>query len=44
MLIKTLPTTLHQIFCKIILNSEVIVKSIKDPDDNVKRNSQAWIA
>ena len=23
-----------QIFCKIILNSKVIVKSMKDPDDN----------
>ena len=39
MLIRTLSTTLLQIFCKIILNSEVIVKSIIDPDDNFLRNS-----
>ena len=32
--IRTLTTTLLQIFCKIILNSEVIVKSILNPDDN----------
>ena len=34
MLTKTLPTTLLQIFCKIIPKSKVIVKSITDPDDN----------
>ena len=35
MLIRTSPTTLLQIFCKIILNSQVIVKSIIDPDNNL---------
>ena len=34
MLIRTLPTTLLQIFCKIIPNSKVIVKSIIAPDNN----------
>ena len=34
MLFRTLPTTLLQIFSKIILNSKVSVKSILDPDDN----------
>ena len=29
MLIVTLPTTLLQFFCKIILNSKVIVKSVR---------------
>ena len=31
MLIITLPTTFFQLFCEIILNSEVIIKSIIDP-------------
>ena len=31
---RTLHTTLRQIFCKIIFNSKVIVKYIIDPDDN----------
>ena len=31
---RTKPTTLLQIFCKMILISKVIVKSILDPDDN----------
>ena len=31
MLIRTLATTLLQIFCKIILNSNIIGKSIIDP-------------
>ena len=35
MFIRRLSTTLLQIFCKIILNSEVIVKIIIDPDDNL---------
>ena len=39
MLIGTLATTLLQIFCKIILNFLVIVKSILDPDDNSCKNS-----
>ena len=30
----TIPTTLLQIFCKIILNSRVRTKSIIVPDDN----------
>ena len=36
---KMLPTVLLQIFCKIILNLQVIVKNIKDPDDNFMNNS-----
>ena len=31
---RTLPTTLFQIFFEIILNFEVIVKSMTDPDNN----------
>ena len=31
---RTLPTTLLQKCCKTILNLQVIVKSIIDPDDN----------
>ena len=33
MFIWILSTTLHEIFCKIILNFQVIVKSVKNPDD-----------
>ena len=36
-LVRTLPTTLFQIFCVPILNSLVIVKSIIDPDVNLLR-------
>ena len=43
MLIKTLPKTLLQIVCNIIVNSKVIVKSILVPDDNCWRNSEALI-
>ena len=39
MSIRTLPTTLLQIFCKVILNFRVIVKSITDPDENLWKNS-----
>ena len=39
MLIRTLLTTLLQIFCQTILNAEFIIKSILDPDDNIWRNS-----
>ena len=39
MSISILSTTLFQIFCKIILNFTVIIKSIIDPDDNFQRNS-----
>ena len=41
MLIRTLPTSLLQIFCEAILNFQVIVKSVKDPCDNFKSNSHA---
>ena len=36
-LVRTPPTTLLQIFCELILNSLVIVKSIIDPDGNLLR-------
>ena len=39
MFLKTFSTTLLQIFCKISINSKVIIKSIIDPDDNCWRNS-----
>ena len=39
MLNRTQTTTLLEIFCKIILNFQNIVKSIKDPDDNFKKSS-----
>ena len=38
MFIRTSRTTLLQIFCKIIINFQVIVKSIFDPDDNFTRD------
>ena len=41
--IRTLPTTLFQIFCKIIINFIIIVKSTLDPDDNFKRNAYGTI-
>ena len=34
MLIRTLSTTLFQLFCKIVLNSKVIDINVKEPDDN----------
>ena len=34
MLIRTLPSTLLQIFCKIILNFKDFIKSIMDPGVN----------
>ena len=34
-----IPTTGLQKFCKIILNLNIIAESIKDPDDNILRNS-----
>ena len=43
MFIQSLPTTLLQIFGKIIPNFQVIDKSIKDPDENFLNNSQAWM-
>ena len=39
-MIRTLSTTLLQIFCKIIPNSKSIVKSTIDPDDNSWMNSE----
>ena len=39
MSIRTLPITLLQIFCKIIRNSNVFVKSTSDPDEKFCRNS-----
>ena len=39
MLLRTLSTTLLEIFCKIILNFQLIVKSITDPEDNFKKGS-----
>ena len=43
-LIRTLATTPLQIFFKIILDTEVIIKSMIDPDDNfASKNSQAWM-
>ena len=40
---RTLPTTLLQILCKIILISKVITKSILDPDDDFLMNSEVWV-
>ena len=34
--VRTLPTTLLQTFKKIILNSQVIVKCMIDPDNNLR--------
>ena len=34
MLSRTLPTTLLQIYCEVVLNSKVIIKSIEDQDNN----------
>ena len=39
MFIRTLSTTLLQIFRKRTLSLKVIIKSIIDPDENVWRNS-----
>ena len=37
--IRILPTTFPQVFCNIILNSKVFIKSIIDPDHNIWRKS-----
>ena len=37
--IRSLPTTLLQILSYIILNFKVLIKSIKDPDDNSSNSS-----
>ena len=39
MFIRSLPTTLLEIFGKITLNFKVIVRSVKNPDDNFKSDS-----
>ena len=39
MLIRTLPSTLLQIFYEIIINFQVIAKSIIGPDDKFKSHS-----
>ena len=44
MYIRSLSITLLQIFCKIILDLGVIVKSIKDPDDNFEKNEQREVS
>ena len=44
MFIRILPTALVQIFCDIILNSKVLVKSMLDPDDNFCSNSYEYKA
>ena len=36
MLDRTLPTNYLQTFCKTILNFQVIIKSIKDPDEDFR--------
>ena len=41
MLIRTPKKNHLLIFCEMVLNSKVIIKSIVDPDDNFKMNSQA---
>ena len=38
MLFRTQPTTLLHIFLDITFNSNVIVKSVIDPDDNIYRD------
>ena len=43
MMIRILPTTLLQIFFEIILNSQVITKSIIDTDNNFSKNTQAFM-
>ena len=40
-LIRSWDTTLLQIFCEFVINSKVIWKIIKGPEDNCQENSQA---
>ena len=40
---RTLPATILLIFCKIILNPQVIVKCMKDPENNFKGNLSALV-
>ena len=42
MSVRTLSTYLLQIFCKINLDSKVIVKSTLGPNNNLWRNSYLW--
>ena len=35
MSIRIIPTTSLEILCKVALNSQVMVKSIEDPDGNI---------
>ena len=44
MLFRTSPITLLQIFCKIILNFNVIVKSIIGSDDNFRETLNPYVA
>ena len=43
MIFRTSSTILLQIFCEIIPNSKVAIKSIIDPDNSLRRNSLAII-
>ena len=43
MLIELQPTTLLQIFCDFMINSKVIFKSIKVPDDFCQGGLQAYV-
>ena len=44
MLIRSQGTTLLQIFCDLLLYSQVIFKSIRVADDTFKRNSECeWV-
>ena len=41
--IATLSTTLLQIFCKVMLHSKIIFKSMSGPDDIGQVDLQAWM-
>ena len=42
MFIKIQHTTLLQIFCELVINSKIISKSVKGPDDTCQEDLQAW--
>ena len=44
MLNRTIPRNLFQTFCKIIINFQVIIKSLKDSDDKFKSILRALMA
>ena len=44
MFTKIPPITLLQIFCDFMIYSQVIFKSIKDPDDTFQGDVQAWMS